>query len=110
MKSHTLQPLHPGEHAVEIFSSEQRFDLLTPDSRTAWNRIAGTSVVFHRLAGKDSGDAIQGRHAKGFAELLAQRLERARRRTDHRHGESTAAAAEAGANAPPLPPELHGAS
>ena len=78
---HTHRHLHAAGSTVEIFASQPRFDRMTPAARAAWDALAGTTVVCHRVAGKDSGDAVQGKHAKAFAELLSQSLKRPRERT-----------------------------
>jgi hypothetical protein len=76
MLRHRNSALAGAVPAPEIFASEPRYDRMTESTRAAWNELAGIAVTFHRVSGKDSGDAIQGAHARTLAALLARRLQR----------------------------------
>lgn len=84
MHRHRHRPLEGRVVVVEIFASEPRFDGMSANARLAWNALSGTSVIYHRMPGKDSGDMLQGDNAKVLAALLSARLSDAGRETNAR--------------------------
>jgi thioesterase domain-containing protein len=82
MRRHRHKPLQGRVAAFHILASEHRFDQMSANTRVAWNTLSGTSVTYHRLPGKDSGDMLRGENARTTAALLAVRLREARRMTN----------------------------
>jgi thioesterase domain-containing protein len=86
MLRHRHKPLQGRVAAFDILASEHRFDAMSANTRTAWNALSGSSVMYHRLPGRDSGDMLRGDNARATAALLAARLRAARAMTNG-HGQ-----------------------
>jgi hypothetical protein len=78
MLRHRHKPLQGRVAAFDILASEHRFDAMSASTRIAWSALSGTSVTYHRLPGRDSGDTLRGVNAVATAALLAARLRTAR--------------------------------
>ena len=68
-----ITPVHLGNGL--IFRTA-RFDRAPVD---LWTSLAGKSITYHSVPGKNSGDMMQGENAKTLATVLSTRLEQARR-------------------------------
>jgi thioesterase domain-containing protein len=82
LRRYKHEPLQAGPQAVEIFRSG-RFDRAAVDLGVDWTSLAGKSIKYHSVPGKNSGDMLQGEHGKTLATLLSTRLEQTRRPRDH---------------------------
>ncbi len=78
LRRYKHEPLRGGLQALEIFRSG-RLDRAAVDLGVDWASLAGKSIKYHSVPGKNSGDMLQGEHAKTLAALLSTRLEQTRR-------------------------------
>ena len=65
--------------AFEIFGTARMFDKTLATKPVDWDAVAGGSVAYHKVLGKDSGDMLQGKNAKPLAGVLSARLRNAHR-------------------------------
>jgi thioesterase domain-containing protein/acyl carrier protein len=78
LRRYKHEPLPGGPDVIEIFRSG-RVDRAAVDLGVDWASLMGRSIKYHSVPGKNSGDMLQGEHAKTLATLLSSRLEQARR-------------------------------
>jgi len=79
LRRYKHEPLHGGPEIIEIFRSARRFNRAPIASGVDWASLAGKPVRYHDMAGKNSGDMLQGENGKALASLLSIRLQQARR-------------------------------
>ena len=79
LRRYKHEPLHGGPQAIEIFRTRAALDRAAVDLGVDWASLAGKSIKYHSVPGKNSGDMLQGENAKTLAILLSTRLEQARR-------------------------------
>jgi thioesterase domain-containing protein len=79
LRRYKREPLRSVPAAFEIFATKSLFERPSKNVRLIWGPLAGGCAIYHQVAGKDSGDMIQGDNAKPLAAILSNRLQHVRR-------------------------------